>query len=415
MMIVFNDTLSAYGGSHTMMQRMCQWLSENGIHSAVLCKDDRNTEIVDKLKKFGTEIYKINVKDTPKIIVLLKKLQDREDGIKVIAFSVNMYLDLERAKAYAGLKFDNVLYCIQSESLKKGLGFRTNMMRNYSKKKYRSILSRINENNALIMMDEYCRDATIAYMGPIFITPPPIMRLPMYCNPLNTFEEIIERGYESRLIMTAARAEFPNKGYMLGLLDDFAQLKEKFSDVKLEIIAAGDDMSKLSARIDALPEYCRKDIIIKNWMSYDSLLEELKKCTIFIGMGSSVLDAALCYKPASAAKGYTYKNICPFLIYEEPRYVIASQDSTEPASYIIEKVLSMNISTYRETCLKCYKAVEETYGIERLMDGLIKHETIDKGCLLTSNERIMHWMNNKFNSIRYRKEAFNYNAIVKEK
>ena len=120
-------------------------------------------------------------------------------------------------------------------------------MRNFSKAKYGGILSRINKNNALIMMDEYCTDQTIDYMGPIFETLPLIVRLPMYCKPFENFNEIIQDGFKSRIMMTAARAEFPNKGYMMGLVDDFVRLKEKFPDVKLEIIAAGDDMDKLSA------------------------------------------------------------------------------------------------------------------------------------------------------------------------
>lgn len=413
-MIIFNDTLSAYGGSHTMMQRMCRWLSENGISSAILCRNDRNIEIVDRLKKYGTEIYKINVQDTRKTALLLEKLQGRESEIKVVAFSFNMYLDLEQVKAYAGLKFDNILYCIQSESLKKGLGFRTRLMRDYSKRKYGRILSRVNKNHSLIMMDEYCTDQTISYMGPVFESPPPIMRLPMYCIPLDDFEEIIKGGFQSRLVMTAARAEFPNKGYMMGLVDDFVRLKEKILDVKLEIIAAGDDMGKLSARIDALPESCRKDVILRSWMSYDSLLEELKKCTFFIGMGSSVLDAALRYKPAAAAKGYTLENVCSYLISEEPRYIIASPDCKTPAFDIMEKILSMDFGTYRETCLGCYKAVEETYGIDHIMVGLLNHKTANKGCILTVKERAVHWMNNKLNNVRYRKDAFDYNVITKE-
>ena len=62
----------------------------------------------------------------------------------------------------------------------------------------------------------------------------------------------------------------------------------------------------------------------------------------------------------------------PLPDFEEPRYIIASPESKAPAIDIMEKLLSMDFNTYRDICLKCYRAVEETYGIDKIMRSLLK-------------------------------------------
>ena len=59
MIVVINDTLGAYGGTHTLTLRICQWLVKNGYQSVVFCEHDGNEEIKCSLESNNTLTQKI--------------------------------------------------------------------------------------------------------------------------------------------------------------------------------------------------------------------------------------------------------------------------------------------------------------------------------------------------------------------
>lgn len=414
MIVIFNDTLGAYGGGQTLMLRMCIWLEQNMHRSVVFCRDDANSEIVQKLKKNGTIIECF---DTREIKKTFKKLNTylTNDKVKVFSLSWNYYLDMEIVKQKTGIKFENYLYCIHHETFKKGLGFKSTLLKNYSKKNYQSIFLKMNNNGNILMMDEVYLEEAENYLGLSLANKPKIIRLPMICNSVENVEKIISTGYESRIIMTAARAEFPFKGYLLSLVDDFVQLKKKYRDIKLEIVSDGDDISRVIEKIKRIPSVMKDDVILHRWLSYDALKTEIEKCFIMVGTGTTVLDAGLKYKPAVPVAYNTYENFAENLLGDDPQGIFPSLKCRSAAKDIIAKTLNFSFDEYRIACEASYHAVLHNYNIEVSMSQLMSTSVKNEGSILSFKECIRHRMNNILNRIRYRKNNFDYNQLKVEK
>jgi hypothetical protein len=413
-MIIFNDTLGAYGGSHTLMLRMCTWLKARDIRTGIFCDNRNNEGIAQELEKLGVEIFVLNIQDPKAVKSDLIKIND---DVKIINFSWNFYLDIERAKKVCGFSFDNLVYCIHAATFQKGSGFKSSFMKKYSIAKYRSIFERMGKNNALIMMDEVCLRISQDFLGLKLAEEPTILRLPMECleMPDEKINDIIKNGYASKLLMTASRAEIPYKGYLLGLLDDYIVIKEKYPEVRLSIISAGEDMWQIEEKIQNMPERYQKDIILHGWLDYESLKIELEKCMIFIGMGTSVLDAALKYKPSIPVKFYTTENIAASLLSDDVKNICAEETCTNKALPLLEKTLSFTEVEYREACYASFHSVKDNYDIDLVMSGMIKAETRNQKCILSSQECFTHKMNNVLNSIRFRNtNHFDFKKINKD-
>ncbi len=414
-MIVFNDTLGAYGGSHTLMYRMCKWLSENNIKSAIICTSKDNNEIVDKLENLGVEIICVDMKNVQYGYKVLSYLMEEED-IKVYNLSWNYYLDIECIKKKYKLKFDNFVYCIHPETFKKGIGFKTQLLKKLSIKKYAPIYNRMNKNNALIMMDEIDLDESNKYLNVTLNNTVPIVRLPMYCNEKIDYLNIIQSGFHNDIIMTAARAQFPYKGYIIGLIKDYAELKKTYNNLKLEIISAGEDYNVIVDTIASLDENISKDIVLHGWMDYEKLKNSIEKSKIFVGMGTTVLDSALLYKPSLPVRFNTYENIGDKFIHEKPENITVDYKCNSMAINSIRKILDLNLEEYVEICKESFYSVKNMYDINTCMAKLINFSTEKKDCLLTKKEVAMHILNNKMNMIRYKNvNHFDYNKIEFEK
>ena len=242
-----------------MMLRMCQWLYEHNMRSVIVCASDSNKEITDKIHSFSTKIICTDIKNARQTADIFRELQQEEE-LHVISFAWTFYMDIERMKKISHLKFDHCLYCIHPETFKKGIGFKSRLLQEYAIRSYRKIYKRMNVNRAIVMMDEINTRESDHYMKVQLDPPPAIIRLPMYCQSRSDADNIINDGYDSNIIMTAARADFPYKGYMLGLIDDFVILKKDFPHIKLQIISAGDDIDELKTKIRQTSEDVRKDI-----------------------------------------------------------------------------------------------------------------------------------------------------------
>lgn len=412
-MVLFCDTLGVYGGSQTLLLRMCTWLSDKGYNTAVLCADDSNTEIVAQLIKIGIKIIKCDVKNVGQITRIIKNFAEVEP-IRAISFGWNNYIGLEMAKKKGGLEFDNLIYCIHPNTFKRGLAFKNRFLKKYAKWTFGDMYKRMVNNKAVIMMDEVNLQQTHDYLEIKESGNVQIVRLPMICKESPKRDEIINDGYSNDVIISAARAEFPMKGYLMGLIDDFEKLKEEYPKLKLEIISAGDDLPTLRDRVEMSPN--RDSIILHGWMTYDKLGSVIRKGTVYIGMGTSVLDAALQYKPAIAVNFNTFNCYADDTISNLPEFIDTKDvNCTNPAIDIIRDILNLNFEQYKEECIRSFFSVKKVYDIDINIEKILTVDTIDKGCILTRFEIIRQHINNVLIKWRTRNmKLYDYKTLYKE-
>ena len=414
-MIVFYDTLGVYGGSTTLLLRMCKWLHDNKMNAAIMCNSADNTEISQRIRDMGIRIDLVDPYDYRSIAQLLKKYSQQE-GLKIVTFIWNHYLDLECIKNLYHLDFENLIYCIHPETFFKGKGVRNPKLKAFVKKLYVPIFRKMSVNNAIIMMDTVDIDVTEKYLGTSFVTEPPIISLPIECKARADCEEIISTGYHSNLIMTASRAEYPFKGYVFGLISDFCSLKKKYPEIKLLIVSGGGDIEQLRNAIAQVDETVRRDIELCGWLEYDVLLKQIEACKVFVGMGTSVLESALRYKPSVVVKYNTYDNIADSFISQKPDCTTTGEECDSKAITLIEAALNMSELAYRDEAKSSFEAVKSVYDIEVGMPKLQNTRTQKRGSILSGFETFWHYIYSRINRIRFRNfvNSYDYNALEYE-
>lgn len=382
-MFVFCETLGAYGGSHTLILRMCRWLTENRIRSAVIASSLANSEMTEKLKKNKTKIICADVENTKQIAKVFRFLQKKGE-IKAISFNRNTFFAVEKAKLYYKIRFDSFIYGIHPSVFACGGDLLNPLLRNVYLAPFRRIYRRINHNHAMFFMDEEVTEATCQDLG-VDIRPP-IVRIAVEFPDRDDIEQLISKGFHSPYVMAASRASFPFKGYLIALINDFISLKKLFPGLKLLLVSDGDDIVELEDKIKEAPDDIRKDIRHFHWLSYEDLAKAMESCKVFVGMGTTVIEAARVYRPSVVVKDFTYGNISDHLLGERPEYLSTRSDDEPRAFDQIKKVLSMDFKTYREHVLTSYDRIKAVYDADLNMQKIVHASTTDGSPLLTRLE-----------------------------
>ena len=413
-MVVFTETLGVYGGSLTLLLRMCRWTTSHNINTAIVCIHDDNTEIVQKMKSMGVRIIKADIRDISKARKIFKDLYDVDGSMKVINFGWINYNNIEIIKKKERICFDNLIYCIHPETFYRGNGYKNSLIKKYVRLVFGKQYQKMVNNDAVIMMDEVDTETTEAYLQVHTEKKPPILFLPMECVERDDSESLIQMGINNKILMTASRADFPMKGYMIGLVDDYAVLKKEFPNLKLVIVASGLDRDVLVEKINSSPY--KDEITLYGWMDYDRLCKMLESSTVFIGMGTGVLDAAVRYKPAIAVNYNTYGCYADTTIADTPECTDTRDvNCCSPAINIIRRILNYSEADYRNECYKSFYSVKRIYDVDVIMGKMMKHETQKKGNILNSWEILQQTINNRVNIIRTRNyKPFDYSKIYKE-
>lgn len=81
-----------------------------------------------------------------------------------------------------------------------------------------------------------------------------------------------------------------------------------------------------------------------------------------------------------------------------------------------EQAFSWGFEKYREQCFASFRKTKEVYDIDMCMEQLINADTKNKNSLLSSYESIRHFLNQKFNKIRFRQiDSFDFKNLKLEK
>ena len=168
-------------------------------------------------------------------------------------------------------------------------------------------------------------------------------------------------------ILSIARADFPFKGYLKGLLEICTQLCRTYP-IQLTIISYGADINRLHQWIDTAKDSGFSDITLIGETPYHELERYILSSNLYIGMGTTVLDAAARGIPAIAVQSHTYALNAYHLFWEEPGRIGGDPAETiPPAQPLIERVLRMSDTEYIDTMKRTEHALRELYSMDSFM------------------------------------------------
>lgn len=393
-MFVINDCLGVYGGSVTLIERLCTYLKQINEQVAVYTNSILNSEIVTKLDNLNIKIRCFN---TNYINDLRKNLEKDSKNSKVIVlnFLFNNYVNVEIVKAKTNISISNILYCIHPRTFFKASRIPYVIPRYFIQSYYKNLINRVIIDGQVIFMDQDCIDETKNFYKDSLSATATIQALPMICKDLDedTINSKIYCSYQKRNIITACRAEFPFKGYVFGLIEIYEILYKKYKNLTLSIVCDGakENVDKVRSKVFSLDTETRNTIKLYSWMNYQDLKELIKKSYLFVGMGTGVLDSALLYVPSIAVKYDTYDCLSDCAFYENPTSLTSNTECKSNAIKVIDKILALDKDEYSNISRLSFKRAKENYDISTFVKLLKSKKNYN--CELSTIDRFIHFFN----------------------
>lgn len=172
-------------------------------------------------------------------------------------------------------------------------------------------------------------------------------------------EELVKNKYrsESFNILTISRFDFPHKGYLLGLIDNYVDLKKKYKNIKLFIIGYGEGKNQVLEKINNISNEIKKDIYLIGKVEYDKLNQYFDKVDLYIGLAGTVRDAALNSVISIPVRHYSL--VCEgYGFLPESKEFIISNKKGNPIEKYIEEAINLNEEEYINLSKASYNTFE---------------------------------------------------------
>jgi hypothetical protein len=268
-------------------------------------------------------------------------------------------------KSIYGVEFRHLLYIVHPGSTL----YRPKFLNSFA----RIMILTLLKKKVLVFMDETCAEncrKTYRLAKSIELS---IFRLPMFIR--DDFENFRPRNKIFN-ILTISRFEFPFKGYILGLIRSFHKLLEKYSDLSLTIIGHGAGKSEVDELIATLPSSTSSKITLLDYVPYHEITDHIIKCDTFVGMGTTVLDAANINKIVVSAVAYQRQNYASGFFHDNYRLIgEVYNDSVKFQEFqnLIEDVINLNDDQFIHYSKMTKSLLREFYNIESIANELLQH------------------------------------------
>lgn len=195
-------------------------------------------------------------------------------------------------------------------------------------------------------------------------------------------EKIIKR-FASKEIITVSRFDFPHKGYILGLIDNFSVLKKNYPNVTLRIIGYGNGLNSLKTKISSMEPDIADSIILEGPVPYNKLYEYYNNAKVFIGLAGALLDAVSYGLLSIIARHYCDSCEVYGFYHSSPDKVISSEPG-DPIINFLDIVFSLELKQYVEMSLEGYEMYKKE--VELKQKRSLSDISIVKRQILTDSE-----------------------------
>ena len=232
------------------------------------------------------------------------------------------------------------------------------------------------KDSHLIYMDEETKDCVSKYYPDINFSNSEIIRLGMEIPPYNPEQRMKIYKEEIFTILTIARFDFPFKGYIAGLIASYVNLRKKFDNIKLTIIGDGAGRSELEEKINHISDTSIKSgICMLGYLPYNEIQKYIEQASLFIGMGTTILDSAKYGVPGIVATAYQMEDYASGFFHMDYTCIGRLIDEEGAKKYrfeeLVEQIYAMSEEEYLKTCGDAYSLVHKHYGIENCMEQIM--------------------------------------------
>jgi hypothetical protein len=362
--IVFFTQHFGMGGTETLILRLTKYYKSLGRRVILLTMNKLEANIIDDFEDVKPEYYLFENKKS-EFFDIDKPLTFHKSELPLIITEFlpeffRCYLMFNKNKY--GVDFKHKVYIVHPYSI-----FYGPRAANLLAKKMIELFLR---KQALVFMDNVCVEACITHYQLSKNHNFKVLHLPIFLNE----EEGVNSRNENLSLLTICRFEFPFKGYVLGLIRSFEILSKKVPSITLTIVGNGNDKFEVDKLINSLPEEVSSKIKLINGIPYSKIEKLIRVCDIYIGMGTTILDAANQNKICITAVAYQLDNKAVGFFHEN--YATVGEVSNPSKIYsnfvtLLEKVIYCSDLEFKEMSLSSKKALKEHYDIKKIGKELI--------------------------------------------
>lgn len=341
------------GGLETYVLRMCKYLNLKKNKVFIMCHTISN-EMAVQYKEVGAEILIYDDWNRKKIA---KELDSRVDVY--ISFWLSDYYLLKKYSRHA----ISIMYCVHPSHLTMDNRKKTPIEILKEIHFYKIIKEGINDKT-LIVMDQNVVDEVLKKYK-LQIKDSEILLLP-YDRP--KFQKNWKNQKYGYKILTICRADFPFKSYVLGLITSVIQLREKGINCTLTIVSYGKDINVVKNKISN-HEY----ITLLGETKYDDLKQLYLESDIYVGMGSTVVEAASYGIPTILANVNSPNFKSCGLFCDNPQSIGIMKNEGKQGYDLLYDLVSHSPTELNLIGKKCKEAFDKYYCIDEYVEKFLRH------------------------------------------
>lgn len=354
------------GGGETYYFRMVSWFEQNGYISILLIPIDSSisSNVVKEIMKYNITIYKYSEhRMIPEICLVRLKQADKIIGI---VSSIERYYLLQRVLKSK----ENVKLFFYVLSWGRGvLRFDGIITRVF----FRILLSPLIKSKAFIALDEETQQISCTY-SMISAEKVPIVRNGVASITIKKREQAIS---DSHKILSVCRFDFPFKGYILGLIKDFGKIAADNKKLELIIVGYGRGYDEVKNECLKLSPDIRRRINLLGDIPYSELGKVYQEATVYVGMGTTVLEASSHGVVSIVAATHQRENYCLGYFGQSlslggpvegrfSNYLDVTLYKKHTFIELIEKILILSPDQYSSIVDSGYEALDK-FDIDRAM------------------------------------------------
>lgn len=349
------------GGVQTLLLRLSKALIESGNKVSIYYNTiyANGTEVYTR---YGIDLYKYEG-DIP------KSFNDDFGTQLIITFEPEIYIKLVINNYKNRKNKDRIfLYSVHPYTFEYFYnGCKYKIIKKIFHKTYYSFVKKSVEAGFVFFMDEQCLNSTSKefllkndnnYVNDC------ILRIIMPTNGNYSCRNKEKTGID---ILTVSRADFPFKGYIKGLVQVVSSIKSEGYDVRLKIITAGNEINKVR-------DWCNdiSNIEILDNIKYEELPNYYRESDIYVGMGTTILEAAAEGIIAIPVSPYTYECNSHGLFCDKPNWILTEIGEGKSINELIKQIVTLNKEEKNNLQMKMINSVYNLYSIENVLKQLNK-------------------------------------------
>lgn len=337
-----------------LIERICKELMNQEIKPKILYQESDN-EMLSRLTAATIETQQVFAWNRKSIFERI----NIEDQVKIITFKWMDFIicNVKRPKVFT------VFYAVHYQALTFG-GAITSVKRKLCAFLFGNILRELCDNSQIICMDEQTVRYTKEYYGynDFF---PHMLRIAV--DIVDDDYVVPNRALDSNRIdiLSIARAEFPFKGYLIGLLNWFD--KNNDNCMSLTIITYGPDEKKVFDLVDTFDSDTRERIKIVGKTDYGNLERYYRNSNLYIGMGTTLIDASQRGIVSIPVLPYTLDLVAKKFFYEDYRILALDDDSINNFEQLLIDFKNMSFEQRKKSACESRNAVLSHYGTKSIV------------------------------------------------